>query len=273
MINNILRKGLVFIVIALFTLTSIIPSIVGEGETYFYANQDIPVQNGGISGDYTDTLNSDDTYEAISERESGGKPSKRHSYLEHKWTFDLSGSFNTLNFYIEAYHTANFEGDDFVFAYSTNDATYSDLVTVTKTSDDGNYQSYELPNSLSGTIYIRVKDSDRSQGNRVLDTIYIDHMYILGDSGPDVTPPVISDVDSSFSDNTWYNMTPSFVGGIPPQRENTQWLLIQMQDVPLCLVVETLNLLQLRIQEIPGHIIMQITRGSIELSVIVRSEE
>lgn len=207
--NNILRKGLVFIVIALFTLTSIIPSIVGEGETYFYANQDIEVQNGGISGDYTDTHNSDDTYEGISERESGGKPSKRYSYLEHKWTFDLTGSFNTINFYIEAYHTANSEGDDFVFAYSTNDVSYSDILTATKTVDDDNYQSAELPNTLSGTIYIRVLDSDRSQGNRVFDTIYIDHMYIEGTSGPDTTPPVISDVASSVSDSIWYNMSPS----------------------------------------------------------------
>jgi len=43
MVNNKFRKGLVFIVIALFTLTSIIPSIVGEGEVYFYATQDIPI--------------------------------------------------------------------------------------------------------------------------------------------------------------------------------------------------------------------------------------
>jgi len=219
MINNILRKGLVFIVIALFTLTSIIPSIAGEGETYFYANQDIPVQNGGISGDYTDTLNSDDTYEGISERESGGKPSKRYSYLEHKWTFDLSGSFNTINFYIEAYHTANSEDDDFIFAYSTNDASYTDILTVTKTIDDDNYQSAELSNTLSGTIYIRVKDSDRSQGNRALDAIFIDHMYIVGDSGPDVTPPVISDVLSSITDYTWINQNPSYPGDVLDERE------------------------------------------------------
>jgi len=194
--NNILRKGLVLIVIALFTLTSIIPSIVGEGEVYFYANQDMPVQNGGISGDYTDTHNSDDTYEAISERESGGKPSRRYSYLEHKWTFELTGSYTSLNLHLEAYHTANDEGDDFIFAYSTDDNNYTDLLTVSKTSDNDNYQSASMPNTLTGTVYIRVVDLDRTQGRKTLDTIYIDHMYIEASSEPDVTPPIIFDVEA-----------------------------------------------------------------------------
>jgi hypothetical protein len=146
----------------------------------FLTGQDIPVQNGGISGDHTLTHETDDLREGISERESGGKPSKRYSYLEHKWTIEVAGGYSQYVFKIEAHHTANSEGDDFVFAYSTDDGTYTDMVTVTKTSDDGIYQTYSLPASLSGTVYIRVKDTDQSQGNRSLDTVYIDHMYIEG---------------------------------------------------------------------------------------------
>ncbi len=196
--NRLFKKGLVFVVITLFTMTSVVPSITGEGEDFFYADQDIPVQNGGISGDYTDTHSSDDTYEAISERESGGKPSKRYSYLEHKWTFELTGSFSSIDFYIEAYHTSNSEGDDFVFAYSTNNVDYTDMLTVTKTSDDDSTQGFSLPSSLSGTVYIRVRDTDQTQGRKTLDTVYIDYMYILAMTVPDTTPPVISNVASSY---------------------------------------------------------------------------
>jgi len=217
--KGILKDILVCMLVIFFIGASVFPIISGQGETYFHANQDIPIQNGGISGSYVNTQNSDDSYEGISERESGGKPSNRYSYLEHKWTFSLSGSFNTINFYIEAYHTANSEGDDFVFAYSTNDVSYTNILTVTKTSDDDNYQSAELPNTLSGTIYVRVRDTDRSRGNRALDTIFIDHMYIVGDSGADVTPPVISNVDSSVNENTWYNLNPTIVGGELTPRE------------------------------------------------------
>jgi len=196
--NVLFKKGLVFVIIALFTLTSVVPSIVGEENEYFYANQDIPVSNGGISGDYTDTFSSDDVYEAISERESGGKPSNRYSYLEHKWTFALTCSYTSIDFYIEAYHSANSEGDDFVFAYSTNDADYTDILTVTKTTDDDTNQGFSLPNSLSGTVYIRVKDTDQTPGRKTLDTVYIDYIYILAMTSPDTTPPVISNVASSY---------------------------------------------------------------------------
>ncbi len=64
------------------------------------------------------------------------------------------------------------------------------MVTVTKTSDDDTFQSYSLPDTLSGTVYIRVKDTDQTEGNKTKDTIYIDRMYILSavDAGPTPTP-------------------------------------------------------------------------------------
>jgi hypothetical protein len=49
------------------------------------------VVHGTVTGDYVDTQTSDDIYQTIQERQSGGKRSSRHSYLEHKWTFDVTG--------------------------------------------------------------------------------------------------------------------------------------------------------------------------------------
>jgi len=157
---------------------------------YFYANQDIPVQNRGITGSYPDTHYSDDNYEGITERESGGKKSKRHSYLEHKWIIPVTGGLQSYVFNIEAYHASNTERDDFELAYSTNDLDYVDMVTVTKMIDDNAVQTFALPESISGSIYIRVTDTDQSSGNRNRDTIYINHMYILGgDTPPPNSPP------------------------------------------------------------------------------------
>jgi hypothetical protein len=141
-----------------------------------YANADLPV-SGTVSGSYLDAQASNNGYEAITEVESGGKPSKRYSYLEHTWTVDVTGG-SSVTFYVEAYKTANSEGDNFVFAYSTDNVNFTDMVTVSKTSDDNVAQSFVLPGSLSGTVYIRVKDTNQSQGNRSLDTVYIDEMYI-----------------------------------------------------------------------------------------------
>jgi hypothetical protein len=70
------------------------------------------------------------------------------------------------------------EGDDFIFAYSTNDSDYTNMVTITSTVDDDSYLTYEMPSSLTGTVYIRVVDADRTPGFRQRDTVYVDHMFI-----------------------------------------------------------------------------------------------
>jgi len=154
------------------TVTASATDDVAIGET--------PVK-GTVSGDYTDTHTSNDVYESITERQSGGKPANRYSYLEHQWTFSVTGG-DTVTFYLQAYKTDNAENDDFVFAYSTNGDNWTDMVTVTKISDDDTYQTYELPGSLTGTTYVRVKDTDQTPGNKSLDTIYVDHMFIRSES-------------------------------------------------------------------------------------------
>ena len=65
-----------------------------------------------------------------------------------------------------------------MFAYSLDGTNYTDMLAVTRTSDDDAYQSYVFPGSLAGTVFVRVRDSDRSRGNLALDTVTIDHMFI-----------------------------------------------------------------------------------------------
>jgi len=50
-----------------------------------------------------------------------------------------------------------------------------------------------LPNSLNGTVYIRVRDSDRTATHTSLDTLYVDHMYIHSESAPGSPPLAPSD--------------------------------------------------------------------------------
>jgi len=149
------------------------------------ANQDIPVL-GTISGNYIDTQSSNGNYESITEILSPGKSGK--SYLEHKWTVDVTGGA-TVTFYVEAYHSLSSEGDDFEFSYSTDDQAYTYMLTVAKTENNSGYQTFSLPNSLSGTVYVRVTDTDQTRGNTFKDTIYIDHMYIESSSSTDTLPP------------------------------------------------------------------------------------
>jgi serine protease len=138
-----------------------------------YANQDIPV-TGTVFGNYTNTFASDNIYESITEVSSGGKPSSRYSILEHKWTFDVTAG-ETITFYVEAYRPANSDNDNFRFEYSRDDVTYYHILTVNSASEL--VYSAEVPNTLSGTVYVRVVDTDRIAGRLSYDVIYIDEMY------------------------------------------------------------------------------------------------
>jgi len=152
------------------------------------ANSDIVVSGTITSGSYVSTANSDNVYEAIREIRQGTTSTGR-SVLEHKWTINVTGGSN-VSFHVEAYRAANSEGDNFVFAYSTDNLTYTNLLTVTKTADNNTLQSAALPSNLSGTVYIRVQDTDRTKGRTSLDTIYIDQMFIRSQGfGPDTSPP------------------------------------------------------------------------------------
>jgi arylsulfatase A-like enzyme/GH35 family endo-1,4-beta-xylanase len=189
------------------TLEITVDAAGGGGPTDDVAGADVVV-SGTVGGSFADTQASDNVYESISEVESGGKPANRHSLLEHKWTVNVTGG-NSVILYVEAYKTANSEGDDFVFAWSSDDVNYTDTVTITKTADDDTAQSYSLPNTLSGTVYIRVRDTDRTAGRKGLDTVYIDQVYIRSDGAapPNAAPAFSSDpvVEINATENAAYS--------------------------------------------------------------------
>jgi len=153
------------------------------GPTKAFAISDIP-EAGTVSGDYTSTHASDNSYEVITEVLSTSHPVKVWSYLEHRWDFDVAPG-GMIMFYVEAYRPNNSDGDNFAFEYSTDNSTYNPLVTV-NSSVEQTY-STELPSGISGTVYVRVVDTDRGKRQTSLDPVYIDYMYI--ESGGSPPPP------------------------------------------------------------------------------------
>jgi beta-glucanase (GH16 family) len=137
---------------------------------------------GTVTGSYAATKASDNVYEAITEAQSGGNPNTRYSLLKHTWKIDI-GTGGVPVLYVEASHNANSDGDDFVFAYSSDNINFTDAITVTKTADDDRTQTYTLPSGLTGVVYIRVTDANRTKGRNSLDTIYVDNLYIRTTSG------------------------------------------------------------------------------------------
>jgi len=144
----------------------------------YVGDSDIAVQ-GTVTGSHVNAQYSDDSYESITEVRQGDVATG-YSTLEHKWTIDVTEGVETLpvTFYVEAYQTASGDGDNFTFAYSTDDSVYTNMVTVSKTSDNNLAQSYALPTDTKGIVYIKVFDTDSTPGNQIYDTLFIDRMHI-----------------------------------------------------------------------------------------------
>ncbi len=151
-------------------------------------NADFSTVQGTIVGSHVDTHVQDDSYEALTETRQG-KRKKVRSSLNHTWTANVLAGSSYL-FKLDAYHTPNSEGDNFVVSYSTDNSTFTDMLTVTKTADDDVEQTFLFPGDVSGTLYIRVVDTNNSQGNGGLDTFFVDSMAVTTvTGGTDILPP------------------------------------------------------------------------------------
>jgi hypothetical protein len=159
-----------------------------------FASGEISVA-GTIDGGYLLTQEDDGVVESISEQESGGKPQNRYSFLEHIWIINVAPG-NVATLYANAWNSGSIDGDTFIFAYSTDDLTYTNMFTVANTSDSGPV-SFVLPPSVQGTLYVRVKDSDQNTGNRPLDTIYVDHLFVRTEVIPGTPPAAASSLSAT----------------------------------------------------------------------------
>ena len=132
---------------------------------------------GTVSGGLSALTADDNVYEAIRERLSNGPAKKAYSYLLHTWTFNVTGG-QAVVFNVQAHRTSSADNDTFTFSYSTNNVAYVAMLTVSQTQDNNATQSFALPASLKGKVYVRVQDSNRVAGKTALDSVYVDQLYI-----------------------------------------------------------------------------------------------
>mgnify|MGYP003693904377 CR=1 FL=1 len=76
--------------------------------------------------------------------------------------------------HVEGFKSSSTDGDDFRFEYSTDGTNFAPVTLTLPVADDGTDRIATLPGSLSGTVTIRVVDTDRTAGHQTLDTVTID---------------------------------------------------------------------------------------------------
>ncbi|MFQ6127422.1 MAG: type IV pilin [Thermoplasmata archaeon] len=144
------------------------------GQLYIWIRDSDSSKNDGNTDGMATTLSID--YMFVESSTENGTTST----LDHIWRIEsIAAGGDAYKFFVEAYHTDNSEQDDFLFQYSTSSSgPWSDMVTVAYTSDPNTYTGASLPTTISGNIYVRVIDTDSTNGNMNNDTVYIDHMFI-----------------------------------------------------------------------------------------------
>ncbi len=98
------------------------------------------------------------------------------SMLEHKWTTYVPTGDSPYQFNLEASRVAGTDNDNFQFAYSTDDSTYTNMALVNSATDTT--YTYSLPAGLTSPVYIRVQDTVRTAGATAISQVDVDRMYI-----------------------------------------------------------------------------------------------
>jgi len=159
-----------------------------------YLAQGELTSEGTVSGGFANTHTDGGSVQSITEQQSGGNPRNRRSSLSHRWTFNVSPG-NSMTLSANAWSGGSSDGDNFQFQWSTDGSVYSNAFLVSSTSP-ANLQSAVLPAGLSGTVYIRVIDTDNGQGNSNTDTVFIDYLVIRVDNEPVTLPAAPSGLEA-----------------------------------------------------------------------------
>jgi hypothetical protein len=156
--------------------------IDGPSGTITNATGETPVA-GSLRGTFNATLVQDGNSQTITEVESGGKPSKRHDLAEHRWSIPAGSGNQTLT--VVASATDGGDADDgFSIEWSDNGSVWLPLATVRAGSPVDNTFAIGGP---TGTVWVRVIDTNRGRGQREFDSVSVDFLQVEGDGDP-VTP-------------------------------------------------------------------------------------
>jgi serine/threonine protein kinase len=144
---------------------------------------------GSVNGSYHATQAADGVVQTLTEERYS---SNRRTRLEHRWRFDNVTSGDSVELLVVAYQTNSNPVETFALSYSTDNANWTNLGNLGPSS-------YPLPNTLSGTVYIRVVDTDRSNNERTLDVLAVDQLLIRTTTAPANLSSPLAPPPSSFA--------------------------------------------------------------------------
>ncbi|MBP6995538.1 MAG: hypothetical protein KBB39_05280 [Phycicoccus sp.] len=138
--------------------------------TSVFANGSTTIQ-GTVSGTYAATMAADGVNQSITEV-LVGKGTRAYDSLEQRWTFSGTGGVQTLTIVATSVDAGDADAG-FRFERSTNGRTWT-----TVTSLNGSLNKTFALGSPTGTVYLRVIDTNSTSRQNKLDTVKVDLLRI-----------------------------------------------------------------------------------------------
>ena len=133
---------------------------------------------GTVTGTLANVQTSDEQREVLNEALSPGSASTRYSRLDHRFSFTVgAGSLKELH--VEGFGSESLDGDTFRCEYSLDGVNFVAVTMPLFPDLDANSDvAGALPGALSGTVTIRIVDTNHTPGTTVLDTFSVDEIWI-----------------------------------------------------------------------------------------------
>lgn len=174
--------------------------------------------SGSVSGSHTATHEAGEgLVQTITETTTGGKPSRRRSFLDHRWNFSAVRGGVQVSLFATAHAPANDENDNFEFQFSSNDgaswSSFDPPFVIENGSTPGHTGIAVFPVGTKGDLSLRIVDTDSTSGATDPDSVVVDQLIIRTDIDPDDFPPtapenVLATVRSSTEvDVTWTDLS------------------------------------------------------------------
>ena len=132
-----------------------------------------------IAGTHLDTQTANNQGQSIGEQQSsGGSPSTRHGFLEHRWVVDVAPG-DVIELRVQGERSDPSDGDDMRFEWSTDGTSFTPIsMPSLPFIPDGTVVAGPLPPTLSGPVTIRVVDTVRTPGTDAFDFVWIDRLAV-----------------------------------------------------------------------------------------------
>ncbi|MFP4634259.1 MAG: fibronectin type III domain-containing protein [Nitriliruptoraceae bacterium] len=141
----------------------------------------------------------------ITEIETGGRPSLRHSQLVHRWVVDVTGG-SSVTLFVDASASTSADADSFAFEYSIDNGSSFEPALVIEAGGSRVYSATRA-DTVFGEVQIRVRDTNRTQGANTRDSIAIDHLFVRSETEAIAAPAAPTDLSAQATGATTVDLT------------------------------------------------------------------